>query len=84
MGRRKTESAEYGKKFQRTRKMQTINSSEPVDLEFLGDPKATREDFEALYVEKSIISYYENDQKEMRASGLAEIAKVLQTRLIAL
>ena len=51
MGRRKTESAEYGKKFQRTRKMQTINSSEPVDLEFLGDPKATREDFdEALYV----------------------------------
>lgn len=36
MGRRKTESAEYGKKFQRTRKMQTINSSEPVDLEFLG------------------------------------------------
>ena len=85
MGRRKTESAEYGKKFQRTRKMQTINSSEPVDLEFLGDPKATREDFdEALYVEKSIIAYYENDQKEMRASGLAEIAKVLQTRLIAL
>ena len=84
-GRKKTESAEYGKKFQRTRKMQTINSSEPVDLEFLGDPKATREDFdEALYVEKSIISYYENDQKEMRASGLAEIAKVLQTRLIAL
>ena len=79
-GRRKTESAEYGKKFQRTRKMQTINSSEPVDLEFLGDPKATREDFdEALYVEKSIISYYENDKKEMRASGLAEIAKVLQT-----
>ena len=39
---------------------------------------------EALYVEKSIISYYENDKKEMRASGLAEIAKVLQTRLIAL
>ena len=33
---------------------------------------------EALYVEKSIISYYENDKKEMRASGLAEIAKVLQ------
>lgn len=32
-----------------------------------------------LYVEKSIISYYENDKKEMRASGLAEIAKVLQT-----
>ena len=31
--------------------MQTINSSEPVDLEFLGDPKATREDFdEALYL----------------------------------
>ena len=28
---------------------------------------------------KSIISYYENDKKEMRASGLAEIAKVLQT-----
>ena len=81
MGRRKTESAEYGKKFQRTRKMQTINSSEPVDLEFLGDPKATSEDFD---VEKSIISYYENDQKEMRVSGLAEIAKVLQTRLIAL
>lgn len=34
---------------------------------------------EALYVEKSIISYYENDKKGMRASGLAEIAKVLQT-----
>lgn len=34
---------------------------------------------EAIYVEKSIISYYENDKKEMRASGLAEIAKVLQT-----
>ena len=34
---------------------------------------------EALYVEKSIISYYENDKKEMRASGLAKIAKVLQT-----
>ena len=34
---------------------------------------------EALYVEKSIISYYENDKEEMRASGLAEIAKVLQT-----
>ena len=34
---------------------------------------------ETLYVEKSIISYYENDKKEMRASGLAEIAKVLQT-----
>ena len=32
-----------------------------------------------LYVEKSIISCYENDKKEMRASGLAEIAKVLQT-----
>ena len=28
---------------------------------------------------KTIISYYENDKKEMRASGLAEIAKVLQT-----
>ena len=70
MGRRKTESAEYGKKFQRTRKMQTINSSEPVDLEFLGDPKATREDFDEEFY--------------MRASGLAEIAKVLQTRLIAL
>ena len=26
-----------------------------------------------------ISSYYENDKKEMRASGLAEIAKVLQT-----
>ena len=39
---------------------------------------------EALYVEKSIISYYENDKKEMRVSGLAEIAKVLQTTLIAL
>ena len=37
---------------------------------------------EALYVEKSIISYYENDKKEMRASGLAEIAKVLQTCLL--
>ena len=34
---------------------------------------------EALYVEKSIISNYENDKKEMRASGLAELAKVLQT-----
>lgn len=34
---------------------------------------------EALYVEKSTISYYENDKKEMRASGLAELAKVLQT-----
>ena len=34
---------------------------------------------EALYVEKSIISYYENDKKEMRASSLAELAKVLQT-----
>ena len=31
------------------------------------------------FLEKSIISYYENDKKEMRASGLAEIAKVLQT-----
>ena len=34
---------------------------------------------EALFVEKSMISYYENDKKEMRASGLAEMAKVLQT-----
>ena len=34
---------------------------------------------EALYVEKSTISYYENDKKEMRASGLAELAKVLHT-----
>lgn len=34
---------------------------------------------EALYVEKSTISYYENDKKEMRASGLAELARVLQT-----
>ena len=34
---------------------------------------------EALYVEKSTISYYENDKKEMRASGLAEMARVLQT-----
>ena len=34
---------------------------------------------EALFVEKSTISYYENDKKEMRASGLAEMAKVLQT-----
>jgi len=34
---------------------------------------------EALYVEKSTISYYENDKKEMKASGLAELAKVLQT-----
>ena len=48
MRRRKTESAEYGKKFQRTRKMQTINSNELVDLEFLGDPKATREDFDDI------------------------------------
>ena len=34
---------------------------------------------EALFVEKSMISYYENDKKEMRASGLAEMARVLQT-----
>lgn len=34
---------------------------------------------EALFVEKSTISYYENDKKEMRASGLAEIARVLKT-----
>ena len=34
---------------------------------------------EALFVEKSTISYYENDKKEMRAGGLAEMAKVLQT-----
>jgi len=34
---------------------------------------------EALFVEKSTISYYENDKKEMRASGLAEMARVLQT-----
>ena len=48
------------------------------------DVETQEELAEALYVEKSIISYYENDQKEMRVSGLAEIAKVLQTRLIAL
>ena len=72
MGRRKTESAEYGKKFQRTRKMQTINSSEPVDLEFLGDPKATREDFdEALYVEKSIISTYDFSWSKIRIRLIA-------------
>lgn len=34
---------------------------------------------EALYVEKSTISYYENGKKEMRASGLAELAKALYT-----
>ena len=43
------------------------------------DQQVQEELAEALYVEKSIISYYENDKKEMRASGLAEIAKVLQT-----
>jgi len=32
---------------------------------------------EALYVEKSLISYYENDKKEMRAGGLADLARVL-------
>ena len=34
---------------------------------------------ELLYVKKSTISYYENDKKEMRASGLADLAKVLHT-----
>jgi transcriptional regulator with XRE-family HTH domain len=34
---------------------------------------------EALFVEKSTISYYENDKKEMRAGGLADMARVLQT-----
>lgn len=34
---------------------------------------------EALYVEKSLISYYENDKKEMRVGGLADIARVLHT-----
>ena len=32
-----------------------------------------------LFVEKSTISYYENDKKEMRTSGLVEMARVLQT-----
>lgn len=34
---------------------------------------------ELLYMKKSTISYYENDKKEMRASGLADLAKVLRT-----
>ena len=34
---------------------------------------------ELLYMKKSTISYYENDKKEMRASGLADLAKVLHT-----
>ena len=34
---------------------------------------------ERLYVKKSTISYYETDNKEMRASWLAEIARVLYT-----
>ena len=34
---------------------------------------------ELLYMKKSTISYYENDKKEMRASSLVEIAKVLYT-----
>ena len=62
MRRRKTESAEYGKKFQRTRKMQTI---------FKKYRHAARPAMH-LRIKK-------NDKKEMRASGLAEIAKVLQT-----
>ena len=33
----------------------------------------------ARFLSQLDISYYENDKKEMRASGLAEIAKVLQT-----
>ena len=34
---------------------------------------------EALFVEKSTLSYYETDKKEMRASCLAEIARALYT-----
>ena len=34
---------------------------------------------ELIGVEPQMISYYENDKKEMRASGLAEMARVLQT-----
>lgn len=34
---------------------------------------------ELLYMKKSTISYYENDKKEMRASGLADLAKALHT-----
>ena len=34
---------------------------------------------EKLFLKKSTISYYENDKKEMRASGLADLAKVLHT-----
>ena len=34
---------------------------------------------ERLYMKKSTISYYETDKKEMRASCLAEIARVLYT-----
>ena len=37
---------------------------------------------EALYVEKSIISLRKMIRREMRASGLAEIAKVLRLRRI--
>ena len=33
----------------------------------------------ARFLSQLDISYYENDKEEMRASGLAEIAKVLQT-----
>ena len=38
---------------------------------------------ELLYMKKSTISYYENDKKEMRASGLADLAKALDEGLIA-
>ncbi len=34
---------------------------------------------DALFVEKSLISYYENDRKEMKASGLVEVARALYT-----
>ena len=34
---------------------------------------------EFLYTKKSTISYYENDKKEMKASNLVEIARVLHT-----
>ncbi len=34
---------------------------------------------ELLYMKKSTISYYENDKKEMKASCLVEIARILHT-----
>ncbi len=34
---------------------------------------------EKLFLKKSTISYYENDKKEMSASGLGELARALHT-----